>query len=95
MRGPEGPSFSWVPAHKTLQEALDLEIPLRWWVGNMWADWFAKLGAHQHAVSQGFCDFLAAELKRAQELLEYVSWAVVRALELNAWHEQSACVKPA
>ena len=60
----------------------------------MWADWFAKLGAFQHVVSKGFCKFLAAELKRAQAVLKHVSGAVVRALELNAWHEQAAHAKP-
>ena len=77
------PSFSWVPAHQSLEEALQLGIPVRWWVGNLWADWFAKLDAHQHAVPNGFCDSLTAELKGARAVLELVSCAVVRALELK------------
>ena len=69
----EPPSFSWTPAHKSLEDALSFGIPLRWRAGSMWANWLAKLGASAHAVSSGHAECFSSELQRAKAILKYVS----------------------
>eukprot|EP00959_Pyramimonas_sp_CCMP1952_P314762 6589036-Pyramimonas_sp.AAC.1 len=63
-RGP--PSFEWVPAHLDLEEFCLMHPvkPPEWQIGNSWADFFAKVGARSHAVSDTHVEAFAQELRR-------------------------------
>eukprot|EP00959_Pyramimonas_sp_CCMP1952_P259206 5419189-Pyramimonas_sp.AAC.1 len=39
------PHFVWTPAHLSLEEVLERELDPMTWIGNAWADLFAKLAS--------------------------------------------------
>ena len=79
----EPPSFAWVPSHLELEDApLNTRAPFLWVLGNAWADYFAKAGASDIAVSQVLADVHRMALKEAKLFARYVSWAVAHRVEL-------------
>ena len=42
-QGREPPAFRWTPAHLTMKEAMARGVRVTDWLGNQWADHFAKL----------------------------------------------------
>eukprot|EP00959_Pyramimonas_sp_CCMP1952_P074592 1558528-Pyramimonas_sp.AAC.1 len=57
------PSYAWVPAHLTLDDFLERDQwPVSWWFGNMWAGFFAEVGARSHKVADSFVEYWADQL---------------------------------
>ncbi|CAK0810080.1 unnamed protein product [Prorocentrum cordatum] len=74
------PLVFWAPAHQDVDGylAAGLHPVLR--AGNLWADWFAKQGALQHAVPQVYTEFYAIEVQYFKQVADCIGWAMQRCL---------------
>jgi len=73
------PSFLWTPAHRTLEELVEAQAaPDELWrfMGNAWADFFAKLGAKDVAVAEVAVSALENEVRNCKLTFEFLSRAV-------------------
>ena len=68
------PAFRWTPAHLTMKEALDRDLRITDWLGNQWADVFAKLGASQIKVEDHVVKETKARLADAIDRAKYVAY---------------------
>ena len=70
-------SFVWVKAHRQLEDVLDAsQEELFDFLGNSWADFFARIGAMEHQVAQVAVDAEAEHLKAAKRTWDFLSRAV-------------------
>ena len=71
----EHPTFQWVPAHRSAEDVLaDWSADFLDFVGNEWADHFAKKGARSHMVAQVLQDVHRQRLVEAQKDAQVFSW---------------------
>ena len=61
-------------------------------LGNGWADWFARAGALEHKVSQVYEDFYMIEYRQHQKVAQYMSWAMRRMLQVGGWEPEDEFV---
>ena len=67
-RGQPRPSASWCPAHLTFDAyANDDQLDVMDFLGNAWADWFAKVGALEHKLPDALADLFKVKLADARE----------------------------
>eukprot|EP00959_Pyramimonas_sp_CCMP1952_P333058 6974241-Pyramimonas_sp.AAC.1 len=90
--GARRPNFVWVPSHKSLEEYAQMCIPPLFFLGNAWADWFARAGAAEHKVSQVYEDFYMMEYRQHQKVAQYMAWAMRRMLSVGGWDPDQAYV---
>ena len=57
------------------------------WLGNQWADMFAKLGAQSIMVRPQIIKNTQQRLKEAVEEAKYIAWASVHILRSKLWGE--------
>ena len=79
------PRFRWVPAHKTLQEALEGGLSPLDWLGNCWADFFAGLGAASGKIADSHVELMKDRMQGAVAAARYVGWAAARVARLDLW----------
>ncbi|CAK0805455.1 unnamed protein product, partial [Prorocentrum cordatum] len=79
------PRFRWVPAHRSLQQALAEGLRPLGWLGSCWADLFANLGAAETRLPNNTAEALRAELQRALDTATYLGWAAARICQLDLW----------
>ncbi|CAK0872994.1 unnamed protein product, partial [Prorocentrum cordatum] len=84
-RGGPPPRFRWVPARRSLQQALGEGLRPLGWLGNCWADFFANLGAEGARLPNGAVEALHAELQRALDTATFLGWAAARICQLDLW----------
>ena len=73
----ESPNFRWTSAHRSLDDVLPLGAAEVFdFVGNEWADYFAKLGSQSHAVPQVLVDVHKSRLQVARKDGEAFAWMV-------------------
>eukprot|EP00959_Pyramimonas_sp_CCMP1952_P090979 1904751-Pyramimonas_sp.AAC.1 len=61
------PTFEWTPAHKDFESvSTDPSADVLNFVGNAWADMFAKWGSRSHAVPEALVDFHKRKLQEAK-----------------------------
>ena len=71
------PEFVWVRAHRALEDVLDLEPQaIMDYLGNHWADFFARMGAQCNQVAQVAVDAEAAHLKQNKLTWQFLASAV-------------------
>ena len=73
------PKFKWTPAHRDIDVVINVECSMssiEEWLGNAWADYFAKLGAMHHAVAKVTTESAKEALKEHRKVLRYISWGV-------------------
>ena len=78
-------SFVWTPAHLSVEQAYERGCDLVAWVGNSWADYFAKLASARSMIARGVCEAIEGELQYHKTTLDYVSWAAARVARLRRW----------
>eukprot|EP00959_Pyramimonas_sp_CCMP1952_P345362 7232415-Pyramimonas_sp.AAC.1 len=52
--------------------------PPEWQIGHSWADFFAKVGARSHAVSDAHVEAFAQELRRVKKECKFFAWATAQ-----------------
>ena len=82
--------FTWAPAHRSLEQVLEQGLRVDHWIGNQWADFFAKAGAQQHRVEarrvEHFTDYVARMLARAR----FMAWALSRISASGRWDDRDS-----
>ena len=68
----------WTPAHLSYQGMVDNQIPIVDWLGNKWADLFAKMGARSIMVDHDTVLQTKAKLAEAIARAKYVYWAALQ-----------------
>ena len=81
----EPPVFVWTPTHLTAEEALERGCDLVAWVGNAWADYFAKLASSRAMIANVTKEALEGEIKYHKATLDYISWAAARMIRTGEW----------
>ncbi|CAK0889380.1 unnamed protein product, partial [Prorocentrum cordatum] len=84
-RGGPPPRLRWVPARRSLQQALGAGLRPLDWLGNCWADFFANLGAGEARLPNNAVEALQAELQRALDTAAFLGWAAARICRLGLW----------
>ncbi|CAK0844218.1 unnamed protein product [Prorocentrum cordatum] len=80
------PKFRWTPAHRSLEELVGTgPQELRDWLGNGWADYFARCGAASHALAGSVAEAVTAALKQHRKVLQFVPWAVLQVVVREQW----------
>ena len=79
------PQFEWCPAHRSLDDVLAVGGCVKTWAGNLWADFFAKLGAQSHAFSDGFAQAISGELSLHTSTLRFIAWGAQKLLADGHW----------
>ena len=67
-------------------------IPPLFYLGNGWADFFARAGALEHRISQVYEDLYLMEYRQHQCVAKYMAWAMRRMLDLGGWEPEQAYV---
>ena len=88
------PSFDWCPSHLSFLDVVEGRGPSgldpMWVLGNGWADFFAKKGAEDIALSKGFCEFVQHAFSEARMMIRYLSWALGRLFQQQLWGDDQA-----
>ena len=82
-RGVPMPTAEWVRAHRELEDAVLADGTAFRYVGNFWADVFAKMGSGSIMVSEVHARACETQLRDAREAMRYVAWAAERAVRLS------------
>ena len=77
------PTAEWVPTHRHLEDAIVADGTASMYVGNFWADIFAKMGSADIAVSNVLVRASEIKLRDARDAKRYVAWAAERVLRLS------------
>eukprot|EP00959_Pyramimonas_sp_CCMP1952_P327839 6863518-Pyramimonas_sp.AAC.1 len=56
------PTFVWTPARLTLEQVLERRLDPIAWIGNAWADLFAKLASTRAMIARAMAEAVAGEL---------------------------------
>jgi len=81
----EPPGFLWTPAHLTIEEALERGCDPVAWIGNAWADYFAKLASSRAMIANVTKDAIESELQYHKATLDCISWAAARMIRTKKW----------
>ncbi|CAK0894418.1 unnamed protein product, partial [Prorocentrum cordatum] len=82
-RGAPMPTAQWVRAHRELEDAVLADGTAFRYVGNFWADVFAKMGSASIMVSEVHVRACEIQLRDVREAMRYVAWAAERAVRLS------------
>ena len=89
------PSFRWTPAHRDASLLLDSDaLEVRDWIGNAWADFFARLGATQHTVAKALAESVSEALKQHRQVLEFISYACLRVVRFKRYGVDAEVPRP-
>ncbi|CAK0847438.1 unnamed protein product, partial [Prorocentrum cordatum] len=75
----------WIPAHRSIEDYIERDLSPAHYLGNMWADWFARRGADSHAPPKVYEEIYKAEIVFAKKVASYIGWAMQRALKVGKW----------
>eukprot|EP00959_Pyramimonas_sp_CCMP1952_P461538 9481748-Pyramimonas_sp.AAC.1 len=98
------PAATWCPAHLEFEEFVQCaDLDPMDYLGNAWADWFAKVGALEHKLPDALADLFRVRLADAREEAAVLAWhqAALGALAEDARalvqrvHRPAAPVAPA
>ena len=75
MRKASRPTFSWTPAHRDWSDVYCNGDPgdIQDFLGNLWADFFARLGADTHAAAETVVKFQQAQLPQVKLTYDFLS----------------------
>ena len=88
QQGRHPPKLRRVPAHLTFQQMVDKNISMGDWIGNQWADAFAKWGASQIEVPSSVVAATKAKMQEAVVSAKYVAWASMRIASAQYWEQR-------
>ena len=73
--GDPAPTFEWTPAHREWDDVVSAGSPtdIMNFLGNAWADFFARLGSESHAVADTVVKCQAAMIKRTQLTFDFLA----------------------
>ena len=77
------PTAVWVRAHREPEDAVLADGTAFRYVGNFWADVFAKMGSGSIMVSEVHVRACEIQLRDVREAMRYVAWAAERAVWLS------------
>ena len=79
------PAFTWVPSHKTPEEAAECDLDGMHWIGNFWADVFATLAITEHQPPDSYGRNLELLFAAALQTARFGAWAASRVAQVGAW----------
>ena len=87
QREEQVPQFRWTPAHKTMEDVLAGRLPLADWIGNQWADHFAKEGARFHRVAASHVQECSNYVERMRNRAKFMAWTLAKISASKRWDE--------
>ena len=91
----DAPTFRWTPAHRSATELMEAEPrEICDWIGNAWADYFARLGAIQHTVARTLSKSIVAAMKQHRLVLQFLSQACLRVICYQRYGRDAVPAKP-
>ena len=77
--------FTWTPAHCDINSVLHDPEEVERWLGNAWADFFAKVGASHHLVSQTLSQSVGQALQKHKKVLQFIAWSCQKVIVSQQW----------
>ena len=84
------PTFTWCPSHLELERVAIGYHPganFDHVIGNMWADYFAKLGAKSIGYSTGYVDYFKHAFAQAKMFARFLGFTLCRLFQQQLWED--------